>query len=123
MTPRFLLDEHISPTAARHAQGLGVDVTCVVGSPLAGTDDRPLLEAAARDGRILVTCDLHDFVDILSQLMKEGTSIPGIVFVDARSFPTNRPERLASALVFLAGEIAAGRQDASFGLFLRHLDS
>jgi predicted nuclease of predicted toxin-antitoxin system len=58
-------------------QGEGHDVVDVIGEGLAGEDDPPVLRAAAKEDRILVTFDL-DFADIRQYL--PGTHAGIVVF-------------------------------------------
>jgi predicted nuclease of predicted toxin-antitoxin system len=60
---RFKLDENMPADLATLLQGEGHDVDDVVAEGLAGDDDPPVLAAATREQRILVTFDL-DFADI-----------------------------------------------------------
>jgi len=60
---RFKLDENMPRDAATRLHEKGHDVTTVVEEGLAGEKDPPVLQAAATEGRILMTFDL-DFTDI-----------------------------------------------------------
>jgi len=60
---RFKLDENMPADLATMLHEQGHDVEDVVAEGLAGKDDPPVLGAAAREHRILVTYDL-DFADI-----------------------------------------------------------
>ena len=115
---RYLLDEHIIPRVATTAAAEGVDVSAVAASSLAGSDDLTVLRAAIAEGRILVTYDVGDFVVLLGVMAREGTSVPGVVFVDRASISTSDVGGLATALVALDRMLAAGDADASAGIFL-----
>ncbi len=118
MTARFLLDEHISPRAARVLIEAGIDATCVNGSPLAGKSDDLVLEAAIAEDRILVTYNRSDFEPLLAEYVARKTALPGLVFVHRPTWPTERPEALATELVSLAKRVDAGTQSAAYGLIL-----
>lgn len=143
MRPKFLLDEHISRRVAAQQQsasalaaGLprrvrkahsfgaeaasrrGADVRAVDGSDLAGLDDRSLLRAAVRDGRILVTYNNGDYAPLLVDLLREGAAVPGVVFVNGETLRPSDVGGLARALAKLSDRIAAGEADASGGLFV-----
>jgi len=60
---RFKLDENMPADLAGMLRTEGHDVHDVVAEGLKGEDDPPVLRAATREDRILVTFDL-DFVDI-----------------------------------------------------------
>jgi predicted nuclease of predicted toxin-antitoxin system len=60
---KFKLDENMPTDLATMLRQEGHDITDVIEEGLAGEDDRPVLQEAARENRILVTFDL-DFADI-----------------------------------------------------------
>jgi predicted nuclease of predicted toxin-antitoxin system len=60
---KFKLDENIPADLAVLLQDHGHDAADVVQEGLAGQDDPPVLAAAVKEGRILLTFDL-DFADI-----------------------------------------------------------
>jgi uncharacterized protein DUF5615 len=95
-----------------------VDVVAVDGSALAGLDDRALLRLAVADGRILVTYNNGHFAPLMTDLLRERASFPGIVFVDRRTIPTSDVGGLARSIARLARRIEDGTVDASGGIFL-----
>ncbi|MBI4345628.1 MAG: DUF5615 family PIN-like protein [Elusimicrobia bacterium] len=119
MRPRFLLDEQISPRAARLASARGVDTRAVAGSDMAGLDDLAVFRRAVEEGRLLVTYDIADMSAVLADLLKEGVAVPGVVFVDRRTIPPSDPAGLAHALARLAGRIASGAVHPQGGIFLQ----
>jgi predicted nuclease of predicted toxin-antitoxin system len=116
---KFLLDEHISPKVAVFSSKQGVDAVAVAGSELAGLKDAPLFRKAVEDRRILVTYNIDDFSILLSDLLKEGVDVPGVVFVDIRTIPPNDTVGLSRALVKLARKLDAGELQAGGGIFLQ----
>jgi predicted nuclease of predicted toxin-antitoxin system len=116
---RFLLDEQISPRVAGLLGRSGVDVRAVAGSGLEGGDDPTVFHAAVSQGRILVTYDIEDMSRILSDLLKEGLPVPGVVFVDARTIPPSDLAGLARAIRRVAAAIASGRIQPGGGIFLQ----
>ncbi len=60
---KFKLDENMPADLATLLHGEGHDAVGVADEGLAGADDPPVLAAAAKEGRILMTFDL-DFADI-----------------------------------------------------------
>ena len=118
MRRRCLLDEHISPRVATSARRAGLDVLAVSGSDLAGLDDESLLRECVRQGRILVTYNIGDFAAIYRQFLSEGLDLPGIVFVDSRTIPTDQVGKLSRALLGLAKRMESGEVSSAGGLFL-----
>ena len=60
---RFKLDENLPADLANRLREAGHDVMDVIEEGLSGEDDPPVLNAAAAEGRTLMTFDL-DFADI-----------------------------------------------------------
>ena len=116
--PKFLLDEHIGRRVAQEAAKHGVDVRAVDGSELAGLDDLTLFRHAIAEGRIIVTYNNADFAPLMTDLVREGAVIPGVVFVDIDTIPTSDISGLARAVVRMSQRIEAGEIDASGGVFL-----
>jgi len=118
VTPKYLLDEQISPRAAEILRGLGVDCEAVSGSVRAGGDDTTIFRHAIREGRIMVTYDIADFVAVLRALLSEGIEIPGLVLIDSGTISTSEVGKLARALRKLAERIQSGDIDPAGGVFL-----
>ena len=118
MPPRFLLDEHISPAVAELLKRAGIDAFAACGSPLEGMDDEPLFRWAVREGRIIVTYNIHDFADLFGVLLNEGLSIPGLVFVSRRTIPSSDFAGLSRSITKLAREIEQGVVDPGAAVFL-----
>lgn len=84
---RFLLDEHLS---RRVAQGLRQRQTDAVGLTessyrhLLGKPDEEILEAAAAEGRAVVTHDVADFTDLHRDWILTNRRHAGIVLVSGR---------------------------------------
>jgi predicted nuclease of predicted toxin-antitoxin system len=60
---KFKLDENMPADLATLLQDYGHDAADVFAEGLAGASDPPVLSAAAREGRVLLTFDL-DFADV-----------------------------------------------------------
>ncbi|MGH7903244.1 MAG: DUF5615 family PIN-like protein [Candidatus Dormibacteraceae bacterium] len=78
---RLLLDAHLSGRViGRHLRKLGHDVIAIDEDPgLEGIDDEEVLALATREGRVLVTHNVHDFPEILRQWAEEGRDHAGCV--------------------------------------------
>lgn len=118
MKPRFLLDEMISPRVAVQARKAGLDILAVSASEWGGQDDRTLFRTAIEQRRILVTYNVSDFMRLLSDFLKEGLDLPGVVFVSGKAFPFADPGGLLKGLATLSQKIEAGAVDPASGIFL-----
>lgn len=118
MKVAFLLDEQISPRVAEQAQKSGLDIRAVCGSEPAGRDDRSIFRAAIAEVRIMVTYNISDFSVVYADLLKEGATVPGLVFVDEDTIPNSDIPGLARALTRLAERLGKGKIDPSGGIFL-----
>ena len=94
---RFLLDEDLNPEVAETGRGLDRDVVSVHEIGRRGLDDREQLELAADDGRIYVTRNRDDFIQLTVEFFQAGSSHSGVLVVPY-SLPNNQPERIAHAL-------------------------
>jgi hypothetical protein len=89
--PRLLLDEHFSPEIARQLRSRGHDVVAARERiELHGVSDRELLGIATDEGRVLVTENVIDFVELHRQSVLTGVSHAGLVFTSPRQFPRTR---------------------------------
>jgi predicted nuclease of predicted toxin-antitoxin system len=104
---KFLIDEDISPTAARYlCQELFVDAVAVRDRGLLGVDDRCILEYAFNEDRILVTANIGDFERFASAFEVHA----GIVFIQEGDLL--RDEQIAvleEAVKAIKVEVSAGR--------------
>lgn len=98
---KLLLDEHYSPRIAEDLRAQGHDVIAVVElSALTGLPDRTLITVARDGGRALVTENVGDFIPIVTELARIGTSHAGIILTNPHRFPRSRDGmgRLVEAL-------------------------
>lgn len=98
----LLLDEMLPPTVAEHLTGEGCDTEAVCARPdLRGAPDADVLEAATREGRVLVTDNIRDFAPLSGTWAGQGRTHPGIVLISSRIFPMTRGRsvRIAAALL------------------------
>lgn len=88
---RFVLDENLRgplwSAIVRHNAlgGLPMDATCIGDPPdlPLGSDDPSVLLWAEREGRILLTEDVHTMPGHLAQHLKSGRNLPGIFVISA----------------------------------------
>ena len=118
MRPRFLLDEQLSHKLAEAARTIGLDVTAVDNSTWAGRDDVSILHTAVAEGRILITMDIGGFVPLLAEYFLQGTKIPGLILINAKTFPSQDVKTLLRSLKRMADRIDRGDIDPSMGVVL-----
>ena len=88
---RLLLDEMVSAKIAVQLREQGRDVQAVLErGELLGGPDEALLELAAREGRVLVTKNIVDFVPLSQQWAATGRTHAGLVLISTRTFPEAR---------------------------------
>ena len=78
---RLLLDEHFRPTVAEALRERGFDVVSALERGIAGTPDAELWGCAIDEGRVIVTYDRGDFLDLYQQFWLRGVEHPGLVIV------------------------------------------
>jgi predicted nuclease of predicted toxin-antitoxin system len=81
VTPKLLLDEHLSPTVAHRLTELGFDVTCVRDRGLPGQDDWDLMEWCGREGRAICTRNARHFQREHEKHLAAGRGHFGIILV------------------------------------------
>ncbi len=94
---RFLLDEDLPPRAAEVARGLGLNTTSVHEVGRRGLTDRDQLRFASGEGRIFLTRNHRDFIELTVEFYRAGEAYAGVLLV-RRNLPNDRPERIAHAL-------------------------
>ena len=88
---RLLLDEQYSPEIAQQLRDAGYDVTAVKRDPtLEQLADEPLLGAAVRQGRALLTNNVRHFAPLATQWAARGDVHLGLVFTSDESMPRSR---------------------------------
>lgn len=88
---RLLLDEMLGPKLAAALRELETDVYGIVErADLRGLPDELVLDLAARDSRVLVTCNIADFIHLDQKWRAESRSHAGIVLVPDAAFPQDR---------------------------------
>jgi hypothetical protein len=105
---RFLLDEHYPGWLAEDLTADGLDAVALTAHRpgLRGADDGRVLQAAATEGRVVVTEDVSTF-GVAAALVPDHV---GIVYCHHARFPRTRPglEKLRKALGALASDPPAG---------------
>jgi hypothetical protein len=119
---RLLLDEMLGPRLADALRDMGLDVYGVVERPdLRGLPDELVLDLATGEQRVLVTCNVPDFLQLDHQWRADARVHAGVVLVASSAFPQDRS--LVGALVrSLVGVVGNGMlPGAGRVAFLRRL--
>ena len=98
----LLLDEMLPVTVAEQLTREGCDTAAVSARPdLRGAADADVLEAAAREGRVLVTDNARDVAPLSNAWAGQARTHPGIILISSKSFPMTRGRsgRIAAALL------------------------
>ncbi len=109
---RLLLDEMLSARIAVALREQGLDVQAVLERrELLGGPDEALLDLATREGRVLVTKNVIDFVPLSQKWIATGRTHAGLVLISTKTFPEGRDwigavtAALASTQLPGAGEV------------------
>ncbi len=105
---RFLLDEHYPGWLADALTADGIDAVALTAHrpELRGVDDRTVLEAAVKEGRIVVTEDVTTFAAAIALVVDHV----GVVYCHHARYPRTKSglHRLQQALVALWSDPPAG---------------
>ncbi len=104
------LDENLSPRIAEILRARGIDATSAHEAGNVGLDDRAQLRYATRQGRVIVTADLVDFVTLAEEAVAANVSHAGIVLVPG-GFRLNEFGALAEALEEVVRRYPTGAAD------------
>jgi predicted nuclease of predicted toxin-antitoxin system len=105
---KFLIDEDISPTAARYlCEELLIDAVAVRDRGLLGKNDRYILEYAFNEDRILVTANVVDF-ERFAKVLEVHSGI--VFFLEGDLLRNEQIEVLKNAVTAIQAEIDAGRE-------------
>lgn len=109
---RFYLDADLSPRVAAIARGLGLDAVSAHEAGMAKADDTEQRGHAAADGRVLVTRNRDDFVQLTLEAYHDRAPHHGVLIVAERG-RSHAAARLARALQRWAKE---RRSVTSYGI-------
>lgn len=99
MPGRVLLDADVPPAVAEALTRFGHDVVPGSGNPnLEALADPELLREATRQGRVLVTFNVSDFLKIAHDFAHVGEDHAGIVLIHSRSFARTDVGAIAKSL-------------------------
>lgn len=98
---KALLDEQLSPQIAMSLRDAGYDVLAVADrDDLVGCGDRKILEAAAGEGRAVVTNNIKDFRPLAAEWLSQGRTHSGLILLPS----TRTRTRAAIAVLTVAIE-------------------
>jgi predicted nuclease of predicted toxin-antitoxin system len=86
----LLLDEHYADKIADHLRAAGYDAQTVSERRLKGLDDESLLELCHREGRVLMTNNVRDFMPLARSWAAAGRDHAGLLFTSDASLPRHR---------------------------------
>lgn len=87
----LLLDEMLSPAIAVELSCAGFDCRAVSSdAALRGVPDGEVLETAAREGRVLVTDNIRDYVPLSNAWASQGRMHAGLILISSQAFPMMR---------------------------------
>lgn len=109
---RFFLDEDVNPAVAEIARRRGLDAVSVHEIDRRGLSDEEQLRFSAREGRLLVTRNRDDFIQLTVSFFQASQPHAGLLIVP-RSLPNRDPERIAGALLRWVDE-KAGSGEADY---------
>jgi len=94
---RYLLDEDLPPAVAGIARNLGLDVVSVHEIDRRGLSDRQQFQFAIESGRILLTRNRNDFLQMYVADFQAGLKVAGLLIV-SKSLPNRMDSRIAHTL-------------------------
>jgi predicted nuclease of predicted toxin-antitoxin system len=110
---RLLLDEHVAPVIAAELRRRGHDVVAVAERPdLGGSAGGALWLAARREGRVLVTRDVQDFMRLVAADRAVGRAHPGLLLIHRGVF-TRRGRDVGRLVKALDALLAAHPGDSA----------
>ncbi len=112
---KVLLDVHHSRFAAQRLRQANHDVIAAADDVVLATmNDEDLLQAATRDGRVVVTENVRDFDRIVRAWSATGEHHGGVVFTSPRRFHRGSrayPDNLVNALLALIDQAPDSTSD------------
>lgn len=98
---RFLIDMPITPLAVQRLEAAGHDAIHASGAGLAAASDQEILEAASKEGRIVVTADL-DYPRLLALRFARG---PGLILFRGGSYSDDQMLMLLERVLTRASDL------------------
>ena len=111
---KALVDEQLSPEISVMLRERGHDVISVLErDDLKGRSDRAIFDAAAADGRAVITNNVKDFRPLAAECLARGESHHGLILLPpARSRTRAQVSRLVGAIDSILQENPDGLRDS-----------
>jgi predicted nuclease of predicted toxin-antitoxin system len=111
---RLLIDEMWPATLAEQLRRRGHDVVAVSErADLAHRGDDVIFECAAREGRVLLTENVPDFVPLAVDVLSAGGTFPGLLLTSNAAWPRGNPRTLGRVVRALDALLAAHPSDTA----------
>lgn len=111
---KLLIDELWPPTLAGELRRRGHDVVAVAERPdLAHQGDDAIFDHAAKEGRVVFTENVPDFVPLATGVPAAGGTFPGLLLTSNAAWPRGSPRTLGRVVRALDAFLAAHPSDAA----------
>jgi predicted nuclease of predicted toxin-antitoxin system len=104
---KVYLDENLSPRVAELLRARGIDAVSAHEAGNAQLDDPSQLRYAAAEGRVIVTANIVDFVELAAEAIAGNTDHAGIVLVPS-TFRTDEFSAVAQAVEQIVQQYPGG---------------
>lgn len=111
---KLLVDEMWPATLAEELRRRGHDVVAVGERPdLAHRSDDAIFAHAAKEGRVVFTENVPDFVPLATGVLSTGGTFPGLLLTSNAAWPRGNPRTLGRAVHVLDAFLAAHPSDTA----------
>jgi predicted nuclease of predicted toxin-antitoxin system len=111
---RLLIDEMWPTTLAEELRRRGHDVVAVTERPdLAHRSDDVIFDHAGKEGRVVFTENVPDFVPLATGLLSTGGAFPGLLLTSNAAWPRGNPRTLGRVVRALDTFLSAHPSDTA----------
>ena len=111
---RLLIDEMWPATLAEQLRRRGHDVAAVTERPdLAHRSDEVIFDHAVKEGRVVFTENVPDFVPLATGVLSTGGTLPGLLLTSNAAWPRGNPRTLGRVVRALDAFMAAHPSDTA----------